>query len=458
MRPWTACLSAALGLSVLAGCAAGPQFSAPEPSAPERYSRALDGEADGFDGPAWWSGFDAPGLEALINQALEGNLDVRQGAERLAAAQALAGAARSDFFPTIDGGVRYDARSTGADTASASLGLAQVIDVNGRLRRAEDQARARLLATQFELEDLRRLTAASVASLYVDARRAGARLALLDASLELQQRTLDIVEQRAEAGLSADLDVRRATADLARTRAQRGALTLQLERARNVLAVLVGEVPGGELDALALADRAAGDSDALGLSYDGAIPLGAPADLLRRRPDLRAAEAQLVAATAAIGVEQADLYPSLRLPGSITADLTDGPGEAVAASLAAVLDVPVFDMGRRRAEVTAARARAAEAALAYEQAVLNALEEVETGLVAIESVEDRLADLEIAVRESERAFDQLNALYREGLASFIDVLDAQRTLIGSREALVDSQADLAAAIIDLNLALAAPAA
>jgi len=304
---------------------------------------------------------------------------------------------------------------------------------------------------------VRRVTAASVASLYVEARRAEARLALLDASLELQQRTLDIVELRADAGLSADLDVRRAAADLARTRAQRGALTLQLASARNALSVLIAQAPGREIDGLDLSPDAGASSDTFDLAYDGALPVGAPADLLRRRPDLRAAEARLRAAVAGIGVREAALYPSLRLPGAISADLADGAGDAIAASLSAVLDVPLFDFGRRRAELTAAEARAAEAALGYELAVLNALQDVETGLVAIESVEARLADLEIAVAESERAYEQLNALYREGLASFIDVLDAQRQLIASREALVDSRADLAEAVIDLNRAIAAPA-
>ena len=113
-------------------------------------------------------------------------------------------------------------------------------------------------------------------------------------------------------------------------------------------------------------------------------------------------------------------------------------------------------LGRCRGTGVLVRAGAAEAALAYQNVVLGALEEVETGLVAIESVQDRLDDLGVAVAEGERAYDQLNALYREGLASFIDVLDAQRTLIGNREALVDTQADLALAVIELNLALAAP--
>lgn len=455
MMPVKALSGAALAVA-LSACVAGPDYAPPAAPEPAAYTRSpsLEPAAPPAEGP-WWAGFGADGLNTLIETALGQNLDIRQGAERLAAAEALAGAARSDFLPTVDAGASATARTDGDETAGARLDLSQVIDVNGRLRRAEERARAQVMAAQFELEDIRRLTAATAASLYVDARRARARLALLDASLELQQRTLDIVERRAEAGLSADLDVRRAAADLARTRAQRGALELQQARARNALSVLLGQVPGRALTGL----EPEGDApaDALGLSWDAAIPVGAPADMIRRRPDLRQAEARLMAAVAGVGIEQADLYPALRLPGSISADFSNGPGDDLAASLSAVLDVPLLDFGRRQAEVTAAEARAAEAALAYEQAVLRALEEVETGLVAIESVQARLADLDIAVAESERAFEQLNALYREGLASFIDVLDAQRTLIGSREALVDSEADLAAAIIDLNVALAAPA-
>lgn len=449
-------LSPGLLTLLLASCAVGPDYVAPQTPEPGQYSRMLEREPARPLENAWWTGFSEPELDALVETALTRNLDIRQSAERLVAAEALAGAARSDFFPTLDASADANLRTSGRDTASAGLSFSQIVDVNGRLRRTEERARATVLATRFELTDIQRLTAATAVSLYVDARRARARLTLLDTSLELQQRTLDIVERRAEAGLSADLDVRRATADLARTRAQRGALQLQDVRARNALSVLLGQAPGGVLDALSA--RTDAPSDALGLSYDAVIPVGVPADLLRQRPDLRAAEARLIVATADIGVQQADLYPALRLPGAVTADLSDGPGDAIAASLSAVLDVPLFDFGRRQAEVDASQARAAEAALAYQQAVLGALEEVETGLVAIESVEARLTDLEIAVTESERAYDQLNALYREGLASFIDVLDAQRTLIGSREALVDSEADLADAIIALNLALASPTA
>ena len=438
----------------LSGCMAGPDYAPPQTLEPEQFSRPLEHDASRPAEAAWWSGFEDPTLAAVVNEALAANLDIAQAAQRLIATEALLGAARSDFLPTVDGGLSYASRSSGADNASASLSFSQVLDINGRLRRAEDRAQAQVLASTYELEDLRRLTAASAATLYVQLRRARSRLALLDASLDLQQRTLDIVQSRAEAGLSADLDVRRAAADLARTRAQRGALQLQETRALNSLAVLLGRSPGQPI--ALLEDIGSRESDALELGYGAEIDIGVPAALIQRRPDLRAAEARLIAATANVGVQAADLYPSLRLPGSVSTDLDDGLSTDLTASLSAVLDIPLFDFGRRQAELTAAEAQAAEAALAYQNVVLGALEEVETGLVAIESVQARLDDLGIAVVEGERAYDQLNALYREGLASFIDVLDAQRTLIGNREALVDTQADLALAVIDLNVALAAP--
>ena len=405
----------------------------------------------------WWGGFQDENLAALMETVLADNLTIARAAERLVAAEALAGAARSDFLPTLDGTGSAALRTDGTDNAALGLSASQVIDTNGRLQRNSERARADLLAARYTLDDTRRLTAATVARLYVEARRTSARLALLDASLELQRRTLYIVERRADAGLSADLDVRRATADLARTRAQRGRLALQQAQALNQLSVLMGQPAGMGPDYLQAANTpSAGDEVSLGLTYAAPIGSDQPADLLRRRPDLRLAEARLMAATAAIGIEAADLYPSVRLPGSLSLDLSNGAADDLVGSIAAIIDIPILDYGRRRAELTAAEANAAAAALAYREAFLGALQEVETGFVAIASAEATRADLVQAVTASEQAFGQLNALYREGLASFIDVLDAQRTLIDSREALVDSEADFATAIIDLQLALAAP--
>ena len=190
-------------------------------------------------------------------------------------------------------------------------------------------------------------------------------------------------------------------------------------------------------------------------NYSAGPELGVPTDLLRRRPDIRAAEATLVAEIADIGVEQADLYPSLRLPGTISASRTTSNNglNALTASLGAILDIPIFDAGRRRAEVDIQRAEADAALAQYKSTLLDAIRETETALLQIQALTEQKTELEKAVQSSQSAFNQLNALYREGLADFIDVLDSQRTLISSREAVVAADANIALAYIDLYTAV-----
>ncbi|MEL6366071.1 MAG: TolC family protein, partial [Pseudomonadota bacterium] len=161
--------------------------------------------------------------------------------------------------------------------------------------------------------------------------------------------------------------------------------------------------------------------------------------------------------TAEIGIETADLYPSLRIPGSVTLDLggTIDRTELVG-TISSVIDIPLFDAGRRRAEIRGAKARARAAVSDYEQSVLSALADVEIALVGINAAELQLREFQSAVESSEYAFDQLTALYREGLATFIDILDAQRTLIANREAYVDAEAAAAISVVDLYFAVGSP--
>ena len=285
-----------------------------------------------------------------------------------------------------------------------------------------------------------------MANQYIALRRSGAAIVLLETSLDLQERTLEIVTARFDAGLSPALDVDRAAADLARTQSQSSLLRANRRSAEYALSVLVGEAPRGEY---------------MGLPEEDIIPnyatgpeLGVPTELLRRRPDIRAAEATLVAEIADIGVEQADLYPSLNLPGTISASRTTSNNglSALTASLGALLDIPIFDAGRRRAEVEIQRAEADAALAEYRAALLTAIRETETALLQIQALNEQKTELEKAVESSQSAFNQLNALYREGLADFINVLDAQRTLISSREAVVAAEANIALAYIDLYTA------
>ncbi len=320
-------------------------------------------------------------------------------------------------------------------------------DIYGRSERRLEAANALIEASAFSLADIRRVIASQVALQYIEYQRANARLELLETTLDLQLRTLEIVQARFDAGLSAELDVDRAAADLFTTRAQKGPLVASLRESEYALAVLTGSVPQKQ----ALADIGAAAIP----GFVSGPPTGIPADLVRRRPDVRAAEAVFLAQTSLIGVEIADLYPSLTLPGTLRASVGTGSGfmDSLVGVLGASLDIPIFDKGRRRAEIEAQRARTDAALLRWRLAVLTSLQEVENALVAIEAQTDRRNDLLQAVESSQSAYEQLDALYREGLAGFIDVLDAQRTLIRSRQSFVDSSADLAAAVTRLYTAL-----
>ncbi|KPP91128.1 TolC family protein [Erythrobacter sp. HL-111] len=442
------------GAVLLAGCVS-PRIPEVEPAGSIALPPDYFADARPPAGPdeAWWRGFREDELDALVAEALARNQTLDAARARLAEARALLRAQQADFLPTVDGeaalGGSIDDGGGFLDETSAGLGGVWVIDLNGRLSAERAEALAEVEASDYFLADRRRLLASAVSNRFVELRRTGARLRLLDESADLQRQTLRIVKLREEAGLSSNFDVRRAAADLSRTLAQRGPLLLARARAANALSVLTGEPPA----AVPEADGRDEIPD-----YARGPGVGVPADLLRARPDLLLAEADIAGAAARVGVERADLLPALRLPGFVTLgdDSVNGLFSQAVAGLAGVLDVPILDGGRRRAEVEAAEAALGAALADYRQALLESLAEVESALVAIRSAEDRRDELASAVEESEAAFEQSNALYREGLASLFDVLDVQRQLIGSREALIDAEAALAQAYIDLFTAVGAP--
>ena len=401
----------------------------------------------------WWTGFESSELDATVARALERNPSLEAARQRLLAAQALVTAEESDFLPDIGAGATLDGSidDSGAtsDAAGVSLGGIWRIDINGRLSAERAAALAEADAAAYLVADQRRLLAAAVVNQYLELKRTSARLSLLDQSTELQRQTLRIVQLRFEAGLSSNLDVRRAAGDLARTQAQRGPLVLARTRSANALSVLTGDPPA-PLPQL--------NEDVDIPEFTAGPDTGVPADLVRRRPDLLVAEADVARAAAIVGVERADLAPSFTLDGLLSAG-SGGIGhifESALLTIGGALDLPIVDGGRRRAEITAAE-RNLDAALAdYRQALLEVLSEAESAFVAIDSAQARLTELERAVTESEAAFEQSNALYREGLATLFDVLDVQRQLISSREAVIDARSDLAQAYVALFTAVGAP--
>lgn len=433
---------------LLSACArTEPVTLAPEVSPPPVY--ATDLPPSGLD-QEWWRGFEDPVLDTLVRRGLAANLDLDAASDRLAAAAALLRAERADRLPSLDAGGEAGLRIGNDSDLTATAGLFGLFnpDVDGRLAAEIRAAVADYAEAEYFVADQQRLVTAAIASQYIEYRRAGAQLELLDQSSDLQQQTLRIVTLRFEAGLAANLDVRRAAADLARTRARRGLIAISRADALNALAVLLAEPPG-VFSVPAQEDR--GDIP----DYARGPEAGVPADLLRRRADILAAEARLARAAANIGIEQADLRPSLSIPGDLL--LGDGSlggllGDFLL-TLGAAIDVPVFDGGRRRAEVAAARADADARLAQYRATFLQALGEVETSLVAINAYQQRNVELEQAIEQSEAALSQSDALYREGLASLFDVLDAQRQLISSRQDLIDSEAALARSFVSFYTAI-----
>lgn len=442
-----------LAATTLSSCAFTPETGELSPALPVSYQTEINEPAESVEIGRWWLGFDDPVLTSLIDAAQANNKTIEQSVVQIDLALTQTRAIRSDLFPTLDAFFTnqfsspltsgFDLTSTGSLGADASF----TPDIYGRGQSRLDAAISDLQASALSASDVRRAITEAVALQYTQLRRAGARLELLQSTLDLQERTLEIVRSRYDAGLSPKLDVDRTSADLARTRAQKSLFEADRKQAEFGLAVLTGAPPGTELG-ISAPTNAIPD-------FQLNLSVGVPADLIRRRPDIRAAEARFLAELERVNVERADLYPTLRIPGQVRAGFGDvsGLSDEISYSISAMVDIPLLDFGRRQAEVDAQRVRVKSAALAYEIAVLNALQEVENALVDIDAIQKSRNEQLIAAESSTAAYDQLDALYREGLASFIDVLDAQRTLISSRESLVQTEANLAIAMIALYSAL-----
>lgn len=455
----------ALGAAAIAGCAVvGPDYTPSSPELPEAWDAPVPAlfEGESPDGP-WWRHFDDPVMESLISRGLQANIDINLAMSRLREASAAARGVVAGTGPSLDAtaeaGVEARHDSGGDDdngetggTARAGLSGAWEIDLFGGLARSREAAWARVARQQALSHEARRLSVSEIATTYVALRSAERRLALTERSLELQEQTLSLVRSRVDSGLAPALDRVRAQAQVSSLQADLGPLRTEVDRFRNALAILLAEPPGA-VDAL-LADGA-GDIPA----GSSGRSVGVPADLVRRRPDIRAAEMQLAVATAEIGIAAAELYPRLTLPGSISVGWT-GIGEgsivtSILASLSALFELPLYDGGRRQADVTAAEERLIQATLTYRQTLLRALQEVESALAGYQGSRQRRAALADAVENNRQAYEQSRELYRQGFVNFIDVLDSQRTWNDSLQELANAERDESLEIINLYTALGA---
>lgn len=446
MRP--ACLSISILLAVLvAGCKVGPNHAKPAAIVPEKW---VEAPADPSTPPVpsipvvksadiskWWEVFNDPVLTSLIDRAVLANLDLAVADTRIRSARASRDIAESSLWPRVGVSAGYSrSRSRGGESNlyRAGLDASWELDLFGGNRRAVEASEADLLATIEARRDTLITLTSEVALAYSDLRGFQKQLEVARRNLQTQLETASIVRQRFEAGFVSQLDAANAEAQAANTRARIPAIEGNLRRSIYSLSLLLARQPG-ELLAELSPERAIP-------LVPPEVPIGLPSDLLRRRPDIRLAEANIHSATARIGVAVAALYPRFNLGGSVGISGPDsrdlGRSNNATWSIGPSLSWNLFQGGAIAANIRAQEANADGTIAAYQQTVLTALSEVESALVNYEKEQIRHAALTDAATSSRLAFDLATKRYTEGVSDFLNVLQAQGSLFGSEDALAQS--------------------
>jgi len=519
MPHWLGVGSLALAL-LLSGCAVGPNYRAPQIElSREWHQSTTDGLAAGeANVEAWWQVFDDALLSDLIRRAADNNRDLRLAILRVREARAMRGIAAGELLPTLSGrgsyqrskasangplgsaaagstspGARFaDSVTRGLAGSALNQGLSSAlpgatgvsntlansliglvpgrstlpqtdeqdlfaagfdasweIDVFGGIRRNVESADAALLATVEEYRSVLVSLLAEVATTFVDVRRLQAQVDATVRNIGLQRQTLSLTQSRFDLGLTSELDVRQAETNLATTEAELPVLQTALALAIYRMGVLIGQEPAAVWNELT-AERAIPRPPA-------EVLVGAPIELLRRRPDIRAAERRLAAQFAQIGVATADLYPRFTLSGTFAFEATDFnhwfDGRSIAYGFGPAVRWNIFDGLRNLNRIAAEEAAAQQAYVAYEQTVLLALEEVEGAMVRYKREQDRDEALARAVEAARRSTQVAERRYRDGLTDFQRVLDAQRSLVVLEDALAQSRGQVVVNLVAVYKAL-----
>ena len=445
-------LSAALSVFALAACTLGPNYRPPAPSSlqvPDAWhQRGADGQP--ADLTHWWEQFNDPLLTRLIGEASASNLDLAVASSRLVQARESLVQARAGLVPTVGaGGSVGRTVGSGNDRTSVNLGAdaAWEIDLFGRIRRGIEAAGADAESVWYDREALRVAITAELATNYIQARLTQERLALAREDLAIAEDNLQIAEWRRQAGLVSSLDTEQARAARAQAAAAIPGLEQGFAGATYRIAVLTGRAPGTLTAELAEAKPVPrGPAE---------VAAGIPADTLRQRPDVRSAERNLAAATARIGVAEAQLYPGLRLSGNIgtSAFSLGGLFSAITGSILAAVDQTLFDGGRLRSQLRSQQAATEGALASYRQSVLTALEDVENALAALTAARARQTEFATALEAANNSAILARIQYRSGLTSFDQLLAIESRLVSAREGLASSRADESLALVQLYRAL-----
>jgi multidrug efflux system outer membrane protein len=405
----------------------------------------------------WWGRFEDPALNRLIASALNDSPDISAATARIRESRARRDAEYAGLFPTLDGGVSTNSRSTDTDPGgrfsgtsySASLDASWEADLFGRRRSAVQAAAANLGAAEENLNSVHAALAAEIAATYTSLRADEARLVVLRQNVTTREQTAQLATWRQQSGETDMLESTQARSSLESARAAIPSLEQAIAQGRNQLALLAGREPGA-LDAMLTGGKGIP-------SPPDRLAIGIPADTLRQRPDVRVAGYQVLAAAANTRAADAARYPSLNLSGSLglntvrARDFLDP--ETAAANLLTSLTSPIFDAGRIRAGIEAAAAVEQQAIDNYRSTVLIALADTENALIACRRSAERLATLEKATRLARESDELARQRYEAGEIDFLEVLDSQRTLLNLEDNLLGTRTDRTTAYIRLYQAL-----
>ena len=463
-------LGALLITVALAGCAGSSSYRSPTPPIDAAFVNAgatsSNAQAPGADIASFWRGFDDAALSQLVERALAANGDVRVAQARLQEARATLQGADAELLPNVGAQANasrslspeYQFPGTTRDQRTGNVFDARFtasweLDLFGRNQRAREAAAAQLDASQAGVHAARTSVAAEVARNYLELRGLQQRLEVARQSIANQRDSLRLTEVRLDAGRGTRLDVARARSQLDGTEASLPALQAAIDRAAFRLATLSAQPPRSVSAELATPKLL----PTLPVTDLAALPIGTPEQLLRRRPDLVAAERQLAAATANVGVATADSFPRISLSGLIGLASTRlsllGQGDSQQYSLGAGLTWPLFDFGRVRSRIAASDARAQQALASYEQAVAVALEETEGALTQFTRTAQQAGRLASAAFNAEDAERLARLRFDAGAIDFVVVLDAQRQTLAARDALVQAQVGQATSLVSVYRAL-----
>lgn len=501
----------------LSGCMTGPDYERPDFATADKWSQPMRGgeKDDSPETIHWWTEFSDPQLDALVARALQANLDIKLAESRIREARMNLVRTGAALWPQLNASGSYQRRQTvemdtsrppsaranavfsqsglsglsvtgtspagpslsftpdlrggGNSTVGVSAGTESLakkpdrqmdlyqagfdasweLDIFGGTRRATEAARAEIEAAEETRHAIYISVAAEMARSYFDLRALQQRLSIATNNAENVANSLELVTARFDAGLTSELDVRRAESHLANTRALIPALEYMLEQTIHRMSILCAEAPGALREELI-------DREDLPEAPPEVL-VGIPSEILRRRPDIRREERLLAAATARIGVATADLFPKFSLTGSLMGSSSDFSGLNLSSnrtwSIGPTIRWPVFDAGRIRSNIEIQNIRQEQALLNYESTILQSFAEVENALVLYAQEQNRFVELDKSVEAGEKALELAHDLYARDLVSFLEVLDAERSLFTAQDQRLQSQASVLTSLVSLYKSL-----